>query len=223
MIPVEMSVAAGLALVFDLDGVIVDSMPVHTQAWRVYLEKYGIDPRDLESRMHGRRNAEIVADILGAHLTPQEIFEHGAAKERLYREMTGVDLESHLVPGIREFLERYAAVPLAVASNAEPANISFILDGAKLRSFFQAVVDGMQVTRPKPFPDVYMKAAEKLGIAPRDCIVFEDSPPGVEAARSARARVVGVETHEPLQNVDFRIPNFQASEIDAWLAAQRVS
>jgi beta-phosphoglucomutase len=222
--PVKMSLSGGLALVFDLDGVIVDSMPLHTAAWRAYLRRCGIDDcEDIDRRMHGRRNDDIVLDFIGAHLTREEILAHGAAKEVLYREMTGAVLDDHMVPGVIEFLERHSAYPMAVASNAEPANIDFILDGAHLRRYFKVIVDGMQVTHPKPYPDVYLKAADQLGVAPNNCIVFEDSPAGVQAAQAAGARVVGVETHEPLDGVALNVPNFQSPELERWLSDQRKS
>ncbi len=183
------------AFVFDLDGVVVDSMPLHTQAWRVYLERLGIAIQDLDGRMHGRRNDDLVKAFINADLTANEVFEHGAAKERLFREMMGADLEKHMVAGIRAFLDSLDGTPCAIASNAEPANIDFILDGADLRRHFRVVVDGHQVARPKPFPDIYLKAAELLGAEPADCIVFEDSPTGIEAALAAGCHVIGVGTH----------------------------
>src|SRR5258708_36803838 len=98
---------------------------------------------------------------------------------------------------------------MAVASNAEPANLDMVLDGAGLRSHFRVVVDGQQVDRPKPFPDVYLRAAALLGVSPRKCIVFEDSPAGVEAGRSAGMRGVGVPTHSAaLRDVDLPIRDF---------------
>jgi beta-phosphoglucomutase len=218
--PVEMSLSPGLALIFDLDGVIVDSMPLHTVAWNAYLARFDIRCGNLEQRMLGRRNDEIVRDFFGNHLSPDEIFRHGAAKERLFREMMGTRLPAYLVPGVVPFIERYRAAPLAVASNAEPANIEFTLNGAGLRSSFKVVVDGMQVKHPKPYPDVYLKAADELGILPKNCIVFEDSPTGVQAARAAGARVVGVETHDKLDEVNFKIADFREPELDRWLTSQ---
>ncbi len=217
-----MSLREGLALVFDLDGVIVDSMPMHTQAWRLYLQRCGVACEEIE-RMHGRRNDDIVLDFMGSHLSESEVFAHGAAKEQLYREMMSANLHSHLVPGVKAFLERHQAAPIAVASNAEPANIDFTLNGAGLRGFFKVVVNGMQVKNPKPFPDVYLKAADELGVAAVNCIVFEDSPTGVQAARAAGARVIGVETHAPLTGVELNLPNFEGKIIDRWLSEQHIA
>jgi len=206
----ELRLNAGLGLIFDLDGVIVDSMPVHTLAWQRYLADLGIADTNIAERMHGRRNDEIFRDFLGNTVDEQGIFNHGAAKERLFRDLMGPQLNARLVPGIASLLRRAAGHPVALASNAERANIDFILDGANLRGCFQALVDGSQVERAKPAPDVYLRAAELLGLTPANCIVFEDSPVGITAARSAGASVVGVLTHSPtLEHVDFAVADFE--------------
>jgi HAD superfamily hydrolase (TIGR01509 family) len=205
------------ALIFDLDGVIIDSMPTHTLAWERYLEANGIDPNNVEARMHGKRNDDLVRDLFGSHLDHAAVFEHGAAKERLFREMIGATLEEKLVPGIREFLAAQT-VPMAIGTNAEPANVDFTLNGAGIRQYFSAIVDGSQVARPKPFPDVYLRAAELLNVAPAHCVVFEDSPVGIQAARAAGMKVVGLLTHAAtLENVDLEIPDFRQPELTSWL------
>jgi len=211
-----------LALIFDLDGVVVDSMPTHTLAWERYLEANGIDPLNIEARMHGKRNDDLVRDLFGTHLSDSAIFEHGAAKERLFREMIGATLEAKLVPGIREFVaEASMTVPLAVGTNAEPANVEFILTGAGIRRYFRAIVDGSQVARAKPAPDVYLRGAELMGVEPANCVVFEDSPVGIEAARAAGMRVVGLLTHAShLEDVDLAVPDFVHPELESWLSAQ---
>jgi len=197
-------------------------MPVHEMAWQRYLELLGIEASDLPSRMHGRRNDEIVRDFLGPEADPDEVFEHGAGKERLFRDLLRERLAEHLVPGVAAWLERAGQAPVALATNAERANIDFVLDGANLRPYFQTIVDGSQVPRPKPAPDVYLRAATELGVAPRNCIVFEDSPVGVAAARAAGMRVVGVLTHtSPLDGIALGVLDFMDPSLGRWLAAQR--
>lgn len=203
-----------------MDGVIVDSMPLHTESWRQYLLRFGIAVDDLERRMHGRRNDDIVRDFFGQHLTPGEVVRHGADKEILFRQLMGPRLDTFLVPGAIDFVRRHAGLPMAVASNAEPANIDFTLNGAGIRPLFSTIVDGSQVKHPKPFPDIYLKAAAELGIQPGNCIVFEDSPAGVRAARDAGTRIVGVQTHEKLEGVSFTISDFRDDGLAAWLSAQ---
>ncbi len=212
-------------MIFDLDGVLIHSMPLHVLAWERYLERLGIQVPDVEQRMHGKRNAELVRDLIGGDLSDETVFEHGAAKERLFRSMVlDAGVERYRVPGVLEFLERHAGLPKAVGSNAEPANIDFVLDRFGLRRFFQVTVNGLQVKRPKPFPDIYLEAASQLRTGPEDCIVFEDSPVGIDAARAAGMRVVGVETTPTdFQGVDLHIRDFLDPALEPWITAQMTS
>jgi HAD superfamily hydrolase (TIGR01509 family) len=173
--------------------------------------------------MFGRRNDDIVRDSFGPDLDPAEIFRHGAEKEKLYREMMSPVLREHLVPGVTAFLERHRNAPMAVASNCEPANADFVIDTGGLRPYFRVVIDGHQVERPKPDPEIYLRAAEALSIASANCIVFEDSMAGVEAAQSSGARVVGVRTTHSaseLSHVDVSVRDFLDPELERWLSAQ---
>src|SRR6185295_15021914 len=112
-----------------MDGVIIDSNPVHREVWTLYNRRFGIETDEaMQRRMYGRRNDEIVRDFFGEHLTAEEIRAHGAAKEQLYRETIGPRVNEALVPGVREFLERHRNAPVGLASNAEPANVEFLLD-----------------------------------------------------------------------------------------------
>ena len=210
-----------LAFLFDLDGVLIDSMPMHTEAWRLYLSRLGIEQPYIAERMHGKRNSELVRELIDPDLPAEVVFEHGAAKERLFRELIlAADLNQYRVPGLDTFLARYEGLPMAVASNAEPANIDFVLDQLHLRKYFPVTVDGSQVNRPKPFPDVYLKAARQLDVGPSRCIVFEDSPTGVAAGLAAGMRVVGVETTPTtFAGVAYQIRDFRDPALPAWLAA----
>jgi len=205
-----------------MDGVIIDSNPVHREVWALYNRRFGIETDEaMQERMYGRRNDEIVRDFFGAHLTPDEVASHGSAKEALFREIIGPRVRESLVPGVREFLERNRASPIALATNAEPANVEFFFEAAGLRPFFRVIVDGHQVTHPKPHPEVYLKAAQLLGEAPAACIVFEDSRSGIESARAAGMRVVGVRTtHDRLPGTDLEIDDFQSPELELWLAGR---
>lgn len=218
----KLPLTPGMSLIFDLDGVIIDSMPFHQRAWQRYLEVTGIGAGDSLDFMHGQRNEEIVRGLLGPEADLQTVIAHGAAKEELYRDMLRERLGEHLVAGIAEWLEHVSGAPVALATNAERANVDFVLDGGGLRPYFNAIVDGSQVERPKPAPDVYLRAAELLEIPPRNCIVFEDSPVGVAAAVAAGMRVVGVLTHAAaLDGVRFSIANFLDARLDPWLSTQR--
>jgi beta-phosphoglucomutase len=207
-----------VTFIFDLDGVVIDSMPLHIAAWQQYLAGVGMQGPNLSKRMHGYRNDELVREWFGSSLPEAEIAQHGAEKERIYREMMGPAIQSRLVPGIVEFLQLHQSVKKGLASNAERPNIDLILDGCGIRHHFLVVLDGDQVQRPKPYPDIYKKAAELMGVAMADCIIFEDSPAGVEAGLAAGARVVGVLTHPAeLNGVDLLIRDFQDPRLAKWL------
>jgi HAD superfamily hydrolase (TIGR01509 family) len=211
-----------IGLLFDMDGVLVHSMPLHTLAWERYLQGLGLHIEDLERRMHGKRNSELVADLIDPNLSEDVVFAHGAEKERVFREMMLEEgIEKYRVPGVTEFLERHKDLPMAIGSNAEPANIDFTLDHFGLRPYFCVTVNGHQVDRPKPFPDIYLKAAELLGLEPGQCIVFEDSPTGVAAGLAAGMRVVGVETTPTqFQGVSLCIEDFTDPALEKWLEKQ---
>jgi beta-phosphoglucomutase family hydrolase len=213
------------ALIFDMDGVIVNSTPMHTRAWTAYLSDLGLPAGNLSDRMLGKHNDEIVRDLLASDLLTEElVVEHGKRKEALYRDMMAPVLEENLVPGVHQFIARYGETPLAVATNAEAANVAFVLDGAGLRQYFRVIIDGQQVARPKPHPDIYLEAARLLGVAPQDCIIFEDSLTGVEAARAAGARVVGLATTlSELPHVDLTIQDFLDPALEPWLQGTPVS
>jgi beta-phosphoglucomutase family hydrolase len=211
-----------IALIFDMDGVIVDSNPVHRQAWAAFNRRYGLETtEEMQRRMYGKRNDQIVRDYFGEGITPEEVDARGRAKERLYRELIAGRTEEMLVPGLRAFLERYRDLPMGVGSNAEPENVALVLDETGLRRYFRAVVDGHQVLHPKPHPDVYLRVAELLGTDPAKCIVFEDSHSGVAAAVAAGMRVIGISTTDDnLSGTSITIDNFRNGDLDLWLQAQ---
>ncbi len=213
------------AFLFDMDGVIVDSNPHHRLAWEAFNRQYGLDTtEEMHQRMYGRRNDQIVRDYFGEKLSEDEVAARGFAKEALYREMIAGQVPGMLVAGLRGFLERHRDVPKAVASNAEPANVDFLLDRSGLRSYFQVVLDGHQVSHPKPSPEIYLLAAQRLGVPAAGCVVFEDSPSGVAAGIAAGMQVVGLRTtFGDLPGTQLTIDNFTSEDLEAWLAASAPS
>ena len=216
--------AHGLALIFDMDGVLIDSNPVHRRAWELFNRRFGLETTEpMHQGMYGKRNDEIVRLFFG-ELPAEEVFARGVEKEKLYREMMAGRVESYLVPGVRDFLEAYRDAPMAVASNAEPENVAFVLDAAGLRRYFRVALDGHQVRQPKPNPEIYLRAAEELGAKPANCIVFEDSHSGVAAARAAGTRVIGISTtHGYLPGTALTVDNFKSGDLRRWLAAQTLA
>jgi beta-phosphoglucomutase len=211
------------ALIFDLDGVIVNSNRVHTETWAYYVKSLG-RPFDesMRDRVYGKHNSVLVRELLGDDLSEAEVKAHGAAKEALFRRMIGPQLQERLVPGLHAFLERNSALPLAVASNAESANVQFILGEGGLKRFFRVTLSGDDVLRPKPHPEIFLRAAEELGRQPGECVVFEDSYGGIEAAKAAGMAVVALRTtHAGFEGVDLEIDDFRSPDLDRWLEGRR--
>ena len=216
-----LTAAAGLALVFDMDGVILDSNFLHAKVWREYLQRFNVSADGIDTRMQGKRNDDIVRELFGGDLSQEEILAHGSRKEALFRQHMAGQLEENLMPGLRTLLGSNRHLPLGVGTNAEPANIDMVLDGASLRHFFRAVVDGDQVSKPKPSPDIYLRVATLLEVAPRNGIVFEDSPSGIAAARAMGGRVVGVcRKGCQLPGTELSIRDFADPALANWLSVQ---
>jgi beta-phosphoglucomutase len=188
-----------MAFIFDMDGTIVDNMAFHTDSWLAFFARRGktFDPDTFFRETAGAQVREILRQRLAPEIPDDEIAVLAQEKEALYREMYGPHRSA--IQGFEEFVTtaRAQGVKLAVATSAPPANIVFTLDELDLRRHFDAVVGAADVARGKPHPDVFLKAAEKLGVDPRDCIVFEDAPMGVEAARRAGMKAVVITTTLP--------------------------
>lgn len=211
---------APAALIFDVDGVIIDSTEAHTEAWRRYLAQQQIEIEGISARMLGKHNDAIVREFFpSSSLTPEVITQHGRNKEQIYREIVAPDLQRLLVSGLHAFLEQHRSCPLAVASNAEMANVNTVLDAAGIRDYFRVIVTGDDGIRPKPAPDIYLEAAKRMGTPPQNCIVFEDSLTGVAAARAAHMSVVAVTTTlSEFEDVDLVISHFVDPALSSWLA-----
>ena len=193
--------AAARAFIFDMDGTIVDNMAFHTQSWIAFFERRGkaIEADEFFRATAGRQGPEIMRTYIGDHLQDEEIGLLNDEKESVYRELYAPHRKT--TGGFDALVTRAKAdgVKLAVATAAPNANITFTLDGLDLRRHFDAIVGAADVPRGKPHPDVFLAAAERCGVAPEHCIVFEDAPLGVEAARRAGMRAVVLTTTLPAE------------------------
>lgn len=181
------------AVIFDMDGVMLNNNPWHLEAWLEYARYRNIPLRreEAEERVFGRTNREIILEAFPE--TPESIIRAWSAeKEALYRKMYLPDFA--LAAGLEPLLHmlRFEGFKLAVASNAPKENVDFALDTGGIRKFFDAVLFEGMASRPKPFPDIYLLAAGLLGVKAHNCLVIEDSPAGINAGISAGCRVVGI-------------------------------
>jgi beta-phosphoglucomutase family hydrolase len=187
------------AFLFDMDGTIVDNMGFHTDSWVEFFKRRDrtIDRDAFFLATAGRHGREIIRDEMGAHLTEDEVVALNSEKEVVYRELYGPHLKT--VAGFEALVQaaRADGVKLAVATAAQTSNVTFTLDGLDIRKHFDAVVTAADVPRGKPHPDVFLEAARRVGALPEHCIVFEDAPLGVEAARRAGMRCVVITTTLP--------------------------
>jgi HAD superfamily hydrolase (TIGR01509 family) len=201
------------AVIFDMDGVIVDSNPFHKVSLQAFCNRYGFTFTDaqLREKLFGRRNVDWIPALFGAHLTPEEILAYSLEKEAIYRDMYQHDIVPlQGLPGFLALLEEQK-VKRAIATSAPPDNVAFTLGKTNLSHYFETIIDDTHVNRGKPDPEVYLKAAEALGVDPAHCVVFEDSLAGVEAGLRAGAKVVGISTThtaEELANTHLVIPDF---------------
>jgi beta-phosphoglucomutase family hydrolase len=185
-----------IGALFDWDGVIIDSAAQHEQSWNwlAELERLPL-AADHFKRGFGLKNERIIPGILGWTSDPEEVARLSNRKEELYRELVVRDGVAPL-PGVREFLEglHKAGVPCAVGSSTHRANIETIFRITGLGPFFTTVVAAQDVSHGKPDPEVFLKGAERIGVPPARCVVFEDAFAGLEAARAGGMKSVGVAT-----------------------------
>ncbi len=200
------------AVIFDMDGVIIDSNPYHKISLRQFCEKYGyhLSDQELISKIYGRTNKEWIANLFGA-LSHEELVRYEEEKEGLFRELYKNDIRA--LQGLPEFLQRLKDknIPIAIGTSAPRSNVDYVLAHTGLGNYFTTILDESDVEHGKPHPEIYLKVAARLGYEPARCIVFEDSLSGVESARRAGAKVVGVATthsFEELHHTDFVIQNF---------------
>jgi tRNA threonylcarbamoyl adenosine modification protein YeaZ len=201
-IPRDMSGVPGRGVIWDMDGVIIDSADLHFQSWREALAKRGIEmSRAQFDETFGWRNDDIFEYVTGRRPSMAEVATVGGEKEAVYRKM--VAGKARFFPGVLELMSslKEGGFQQGVASSAPPENLALIIKEMKLDPFIEATIDASQVSRGKPDPQVFLKAAEKLGLAANACLVIEDAVAGVEAARRAGMAVIAVSNTHPKEKL----------------------
>jgi len=188
------------AFIFDLNGTMVDDMEFHADAWFDILNndlKAGLNREEVKREMYGK-NSELLDRIFGENsFTTDKKNELSVAKERRYQAAFLPHLS--LIKGLRDFLQKAYdnGIPMAIGTAAIPMNIDFVVDKLNIRHFFKAIVSADDVANSKPDPETFITCAGLLDVSPENCIVFEDAPKGVEAAKNAGMSCVVITTmHE---------------------------
>jgi beta-phosphoglucomutase len=193
-------------VIFDLDGVLVDTAKYHYLAWRRLARELGFDFSEQDNeRLKGvsrMRSLEILLETGKYTMTDTEKAEAAARKNDWYVGCLRTLDESALLPGAREFLERLKTGGVKTALGSASKNAPLILERLGIAGLFNAVIDGNAVSKAKPDPEVFLKAADALGLSPDLCVVFEDALAGVEAARAGGMRVIAVGKPELLPGAD---------------------
>ena len=201
------------AVLFDMDGVVIDNLPYHVDAWLLYCERHGIHlTREIFYKdLNGLNSKDTFEWLLKRKISQEEINEFEEEKELIYRGFYKPFLAP--APGLMDFLTLLKAygIKAALGTSAGSGNIDFILDGLGIRSHFDAVIGGAEVKKGKPDPEIYVRAAGMINVSPENCWVIEDSLQGVEAGLSAGMKVVGIttsHTSEELSHTHMTSPNF---------------
>ena len=182
------------ALIFDMDGTMIDSMPAHAQSWVAFVQQHGIniDVPDLMRRTTGRTGAECMRELFGRDLSHEEAWGYIAEKEQAYRELFGPVFAE--VAGFRQFAQLTLArgLKFGVGTAGDRHNIAFAMGHLKLATLPHAIVGGDEGLPGKPEPAIFIEASKRMKIRAEQCIVFEDAPLGIEAARRAGMQAVAI-------------------------------
>ena len=206
--------AASFCAIFDMDGTLIDNTPYHFKSWQALFKKYNkgeLSKETYYTQFSGVPVMETIRKIFGADNNEDELKGLLDEKEEFYREIyapfvTPVKGLEVLLAGLKN-----AGVKMAMATSATVKDVDFILDRIPIRDDFDVIVNSTMVQRPKPDPDIFLKAAEQLNMQPSQCIVFEDSLAGIKAGNSAGMKVVGITTGNPasaLHPVDLVINDY---------------
>lgn len=201
------------AAIFDLDGTLVDNNAYHLASWRKYLEENKIDITEENYRryINGRTNKDAIEYIYQRKMTDEEAMVYALEKEAVYRKMYAPHIKpvNGLVPLLG--LLQSSGIKIGMATSGVPVNIDFLFQHIPIKDYFTAIVHSHHITKGKPDPEIYRKAAEKLEVSPQNCIAFEDAAVGASSAKSAGMYTIALLTtqkREELTAADLIIKDF---------------
>lgn len=184
------------AVIFDWDGVVINSLSPHEESWKRLASELGYAlPEDFLRDGFGLKNEKFIAEVLQWSQNPREIEHLSWQKEEIYRQIVG-ERGIEVIPGIESFIQdlRENSVGCAIGSSTQRLNISFVLEKLGWEEYFDVIVAADDVEWGKPNPQVFLLCAQRLGMPPERCVVFEDTPVGIRAAKTAQMGVVGLTT-----------------------------
>lgn len=206
------------AVIFDMDGVIVDTNPFHKETINQFCKKYGfhLTDEELRTKIYGRTNREWITNLFGT-LTAEQLEAYAFEKEQLFRDVYAQHIKP--VEGLIAFLNMLEQnnIPRSIATSAPRANVDFVLKGTGIGKYFEVILDESMVTHGKPHPEIYSKSAKALNLPNAQCIVMEDSLSGIQAGKAAGSKVIGITTtHTPeeMKDTDLVIDNFNTLTVD---------
>ncbi len=205
-------------LLFDLDGVIVDTAKYHYIAWKEIAEELGINFTEEDNeRLKGVsrvRSFEIILEIGNCTMPEEEQEFYRTKKNEVYLSYILKMEEDEILPGVRKFLIDVKKKGYRIALGSASKNSRVILDRLHLTDLFDAIVDGTKVAKAKPDPEVFLRGAKELGLEAGECIVFEDAFAGIEAAHAGNMKAVGIGSKELLPEADYHMPGFEGITIE---------
>ena len=201
------------ACIFDLDGVIVDTAKYHYQAWRKLANSLGFDFTEVENEqlkgVSRMESLEIILSIGKKTLDDAAKQALATQKNDWYLEHIAAMTPNEILPGVIYFLDELKAKNIRIALGSASKNAVLTLEKVNLLNYFELIIDGTKTTRSKPDPQVFQLGAKGLGIAPENCIVFEDAAKGVTAARSAGMYAIGIGNAHDLTHAHAVISSFE--------------
>ena len=191
------------AVIFDLDGTLLDNNSYHLQSWLEYLNAIGrtISEEEYNANINGRTNKDVIQYIYNRQMPEEEILKYTLEKEALYRKLYKPFIKP--LSGLIDFLEvlKNKGIPMAIATSGIQPNIDFMFEEVPIKQYFTEVVNSSHISKGKPDPEIYLKVASLLQISPKNCLVFEDAVVGIKSAKAAGMKVIAVATTQPKEEL----------------------
>jgi len=201
------------AVIFDMDGVIIDNTPYHVRAWEKFAERYNLEllTEQFKQELLGKSTESILKQLFRQDLSQEKIAEYTEKKDSIYFETYKENISA--AEGLLEFIDllKEKNITMGVATSETREIAHSVLQKAGVKQYFKVIVTGDDVENLKPNPEIYLSAAEGVGETPADCIAIEDTPSGIQSAKGAGMEVIGITTTYPAERIseaDFIIKSF---------------